>query len=81
MKPRMNGRLHQGLRLDPRGQQASDEMVVEAERTKSTIYWLPDDADSKNWNLEGQYLSARIAFRTPKEAKQYCKRMTLALKK
>ena len=52
----------------PRGPKASDELVPEAERTKSTIYWLPNDADSKNWNLECQYLCARIAFCTAKEA-------------
>ena len=58
----------------------SDELLAEAERTKSTIHWLPDDADSKNWNLQRQYLSACIAFRIPKVAEQYCKRMALALK-
>ena len=31
--------------------------------------------------MEGQYLAARIAFRTPKEAELHCKGMTLALKK
>ena len=31
--------------------------------------------------MEGQYLAARIAFRTPKEAELYRKGMTLALKK
>ena len=45
------------------------------------MYLLLDNADSKNWNLEGHYLSARIAFRIPKEAEQYCKRVTLAPKK
>ena len=59
----------------------SDELVAEAERTKSTIYWLPDDATDKSWNVEGQYLAACIVFHTPKEAELYCKGMTLALKK
>ena len=66
---------------EPRGMKVSDELVAEAERTKSTIYWLPDDATDKSWNVEGPYLAARIAFRTPKEAELYCKGMTLALKK
>ena len=66
---------------EPRGTKVSDELVAEAERTKSTIYWLPEDATDKSWNMEGQCLAARIAFRTPKEAEQYCKRMTLALGK
>ena len=66
---------------EPRGTKVSDELVAEAERTKSTIYWLPDDVTDKSWNVEGQYLAARIAFCTPKEAELYCKGMTLALKK
>ena len=66
---------------EPRGTKVSDELVAEAERTKSTIYWLPDDATDKSWNVEGQYLAARIAFRTLEEAKLYRKGMTLALKK
>ena len=66
---------------EPRRTKVSDELVAEAERTKSTIYWLPDDATDKSWNVEGQYPAARIAFCTPKEAKPYCKRMTVALKK
>ena len=41
--------------------------MVEAEQTKSIIYWLPDDATDKSWNVEGQYVAARIAFRTPKK--------------
>ena len=66
---------------EPRGTKVSDELVAEAERTKSTIYWLPDDATNKSWNLEGQYLAAGIVFRTPKEAEFYGKGRTLALKK
>ena len=71
-------RRHQGLRVG--FVSLDDELVAEVE-WKKTIYWFPDDADSKNWNLEGQYLSAHIAFCTAKEAEQYCKRMPLALKK
>ena len=66
---------------EPRGTKVSDELVAEAERTKCTIYLLPDEAMDKSWNVEGQYLAARIAFGTPKEAELYCKGMTLALKK
>ena len=55
--------------------------MAETEWTKSTIYWLPDDATDKSSNEEGQCLAARIAFCTPKEAELYCKGMTLALKK
>ena len=55
--------------------------MAEAERTKSTICWVPDDATDKSWNMEGRYLAARIAFCTPKEAELYWKGMTLALKK
>ena len=55
--------------------------MAEAEGTKGTIDWLPDDSIDKSWNVEGQYLAARIAFCTPKEAKLYRKGMTLALKK
>ena len=39
---------------EPRGTKVSDELVAEAERTKSTIYWLPDNATDKSWNVEGQ---------------------------
>ena len=55
--------------------------MAEAERTKSTINWLPDDAIDKSLNVEGQYLAARIALPTPKEAELYCEGMTLALEK
>ena len=66
---------------EPSGTKVSDELVDGAERTKRTIYWLPDDATDKTWNVEGHHLAARITFRTPKEAEPYCKGMTLALKK
>ena len=66
---------------ESRGMKVSDELVAEAEQTKSTVHWLPDDAIDQSWNVEGQYLAARIGFRTPKQAELYCKGMTLALKK
>ena len=66
---------------EPRGTKVSDELVAEEERTKSTMFWLPDNTTDKCWNGEGQYFAARIAFCTLKEAQLYCKGITLALKK